>query len=340
MKITILILLSATICYASSDLSLTSLKVEVNPDGKAANAQIVFANSGPEDASAVGVRLTFLSDGKETVSQDFPLQPLAHDAQRSETLSMELTGPATVLRAEIYDSVQPDIRPSNNTLESKVRVPGGTTADLAITDGTVVSVQPVQDKSLIVRVHLINRGPETVTNTRATAELMLYQKTVTSAVRSPGRISAGEERDQQFSLAIPSNVPTSEGIVIVRWLHTDPDMQDPSISDNSYSLPVNLLPRQPDLVGGNIGVNAHGELAFSVRNRGNAPAAASTTVLYMNGAQVKRYQTPAIPAGGEKMHHYGGSKFPSGTQFTIVLDYNAEVPESSKENNRIQFIAK
>lgn len=341
MKILMLVLLLvATACYASSDLTLISLQVDVNPDGKSANVQFVFQNSGPEDANAVGVRLTILSNGKEQSSQDFPLQPLSHDSQRSESVKLELNGPASGLRAEIYDSAQADIRPSNNTLEKKIHVPGGASADLAITDGTVVSVQPVQDKNLIVRVHLINHGPEAVTNTQATAELMLYQKAVTSAVRSPGKFAAGEERDQQFSLAIPSNVPTGEGVVIVRWMNGDPEIQDSSLSDNSFSLPVNLLPRQPDLVGAIVGVNAHGELVFSVRNRGNAPAAASTTVLYVNGAQAKRYDTPAIPAGAEKVHRYGGTKIPTGTPIAIVLDFNAEVTESSEENNRIQFTAK
>ncbi|HSP06394.1 MAG TPA: CARDB domain-containing protein [Acidobacteriota bacterium] len=340
MRYCFLFLLCSTLCYASSDLELKDLKQQVSEDGKILDLQFILSNHGPDDASAIGLRLHFLGNHKELSYGEYELQPLAHDTERAGNLQAELPASVNGIRVEVYDAAQADVKPTNNVLEADLKMPGSNLADLEIQDGSIVSAQPVQDRNLILRIHVVNHGPAAITNSRAVAELMLFQKTVSSAERRPGRLAAGEERDVQFSIPIPADVPTTEGIVMIHWTLDDDAVQDASNGHNTYSIAVSLVARQPDLVLQDVRVNSRGELSFTVKNVGNAPAGETTTALYVNAALVKRYKTPALRPGAERQHQYGGTKIVPGTQITIVADFNADIAESSEANNRYQFVSK
>lgn len=340
MKYSVLLILISTFCYASSDLQLGDLKPQVSEDGTAIGLQFLVSNNGPDDASALGVRVYLYSNQTLLNTREYQIQPIVRQAERIESVRVDVPSRINRLRVEVYDTEQPDVRPSNNVAETSVQVPGASQADLEVNEGTVVTEQPVQGKNFIIRVHLVNHGPDDIVNSRATAELMVYRKTVTTLQKSAEKMASGEARDLQFLIPIPADLPSSEGLVVVRWLPADTSVEDPAPGNNTYSLAVNFVARQPDLIALNAKVDGRGELRFWVKNRGNAGAAASTTVLYLNGALAKRFNTPALSPGTQQMHQYGGTKIPSGTQITLVVDYNADVTESSEENNRLQFLAK
>lgn len=335
-----LLLLVSSLCYASADLELRDLKSQVSADGKTVTFQFGILNHGPDDAAAVGLRLSMFASRTLLSSGEFEMEPLAKDGERPGALQVDAIPGLTRVRAELYDSQVADTVPFNNIQEAAVQLPGGSVSDLEIQSGLIVSEQPVKDKNLIVRVHLVNHGPATAVNSRVAVQFMIFQKAVSILEKSPGKLQADEERDLQFSIPIPSDASSTEGVVVVRWLPAEDSTSDPAPGNNAYTLPVALVARQADLVPLYVQVNTRGELVFTIKNKGNTSAAATTTALYLNAALVKRFNTPELAAGGERRHQYGGTKILPGTQITIVADFNADVAESSEENNRFQFVSK
>src|SRR5262245_20437446 len=153
MKFALLFLLCCTVAYAAADLEIQDLKATVQQDGTA-ELEFRITNNGPDEAANPFIRV---------LATEQQLAPLAASESRTETLTLQDLQESRVV-VEAYDAQEPDTRPSNNTQEISVRLPGKDYTDLEILEAVVLNAQPIKEKNLVIRFRLRNRGPETSVN--------------------------------------------------------------------------------------------------------------------------------------------------------------------------------
>ncbi|HET6268359.1 MAG TPA: CARDB domain-containing protein, partial [Acidobacteriota bacterium] len=101
--------------YATADLELQSLQVQIDSQAHVLQIRVYLANHGPDNAPQPGCNVYLYSNQKLVLSQNFLLQSIAAQEVRTDSLKIELpAGTITTVKAEIYDSQQPDVQPSNN----------------------------------------------------------------------------------------------------------------------------------------------------------------------------------------------------------------------------------
>lgn len=329
----LIIILTAGTVFSSSDLELQ------NVQGQTADNTLTFTlqykNHGPAEAKDIGCRIQLYSEDGNVQTYDTPLEPLAAGSSSERDLSFELEI-AAVVRAqiEIYDAVEADISPVSNI---RIWAPGKR-ADLQITEAVIDTPQPVTGRSILLRLKIHNKGPVAIEKAKLTAELMIFRERALMIENMVRSLGPGEEKEMKITLALSrTKIQTEEGTIHLQATISDTGIEDSTPSNNFYLLPVLLTLRMPDLSVKNIQVSPLGVLSFSVANIGNAACGATTTLLYLNGALTRRYNTPSLSPSAEKRHQYGGTKVLPGTQVTIVSDFNADIQEVSEENNRFQF---
>ncbi|HSE39848.1 MAG TPA: CARDB domain-containing protein, partial [Acidobacteriota bacterium] len=188
------------------------------------------------------------------------------------------------------------------------------------------------------RVLVGNKGPLEVKSFVVRINLIQYQQPVASAEKKLGGLEPGDEKETKVVLRLPS-----EGIAVEQVLFEarceirDAVVEESDATNNVFSKPMLLSVRMPDLIVKDMRIDNRGNLAFWVVNRGTARCLPSVTALYVNGALVRRYNTPELAATKSRRHIYGATKIPAGTQVSVVADFNADRSESSEENNRLNF---
>jgi subtilase family serine protease len=196
----------------------------------------------------------------------------------------------------------------------------------------------MEGKTAEFRVLVRNRGPLESKTSVIKLNLVQFQQTITSAVKKLGLLVPGEEKEMKIVMRLPSEGISVEQVLFeARCENRDPSVEESDSTNNILSKPMLLSIRMPDLSVKDMRVDNRGNLAFWVMNRGTARSLPTITAFYVNGALVRRFNTPELAAGKSRRHVYGGMKVPAGTQVTVVADFNADLAESSKENNRLNF---
>lgn len=334
------VFLLPTLLFASSDLQLKSLRAVLPPGGTAIQLQLLIQNAGPDNAENVSCNIYLYSNQKLIVSQTMALSPEPAQKSKKEQLDIDMPSESVSrVKVEIYDSQQPDTQPSNNFSQVNITAADTKSADLEIVEAAIESVEPVKDANVQMKLRLRNNGPDLMLPTKITANLLLYGKQVGQAEKRIGKLAVGAELNMKLAVGIPQFVSSSDAYVQIQWV-VEGEVQDPNLDNNAYDLSVTLHKKMPDLLSKDVAVDARGTFGFTVENKGNAPADNSTTALYLNGALVWRYKTPALQPGGSRHFSYDIEKLESGTQVLVVIDFNADVEESSEENNRIPYTVK
>jgi len=326
----------SSLLFASADLEIKTLRGV--PEQNKFNLEFLIVNHGPASADHPGSNVYFYANERLVLSQTFALQPLAAGASRKESAVMDLPSePVTNVKVEVFDSQQPDTQPSTNFLQMNIRSPDLKKADLQIVD-----VKPAEDtgkqkvrSAWIVRLR--NNGPDRVPVTKLTAELEVFGEVIGQSEKRIDRLGAGEEVQARIPMPNAPVVPATNGDLIFRWNTTEVEDADPT--NQIYKMDVQLSIRMPDLVPVKAVIDKQGVLTFQVSNQGNARAQASVTALYINGALVQRYNTGEIAPRGSQPYKYNATKLDADTKVGIVVDFNAEVEESSEENNRADLPA-
>ncbi len=329
--------LFSTVVFAAADLELKSLAAI--PDAGLTGLQIKLdlVNNGPSNAEHAACNLYVYSGGRLLFTQNRSLAPVAASASRTDTIRVELPpGPVTSLKAEIYDSVEADIQPSNNVGQVNIKSADLKNADLQILE-VVVEAANQPGTRLAIRTRLRNNGPANVPASVLSVELSVFEKKVAANERKIGRLASGEDLEIIIPLPLTKAISSTIGNCLVKWNFTGPDFADPNPDDNSYLLTVPLTPKMPDLLPENLGIDKRGIFSFAISNKGNHRSGASVTALYINGALIQRFDTPELQPGGSKKYQYADAKILPDTQISVVSDFNADVEESSEENNKVIF---
>jgi len=330
------ILLICSLAAGSADLELRSLAAIPEAEITALQITLDLVNNGPQNADHAACNVYVYSGGRLLFTQNRSLSPLAASASRIETLRVELPpGPVTSLKAEIYDSVEADVQPSNNVAQVNIKAPNLKKADLQILEAAVGASE--QPGKLAIRIRLRNNGPDSVPASVLSVELSVFGNKVAASERKIGRLAAGEELENTVPLSLTKTISTTIGDCHVKWNFAGQDFSDPKIDDNSYLLTVPLTPKMPDLLPQGLLIDKRGNLAFSIVNKGNFRSGASVTAVYINGALIQRFNTPELQPGATKKYQYPGTKFSPDTQISIVSDFNADVEEASEVNNKVNF---
>jgi subtilase family serine protease len=324
--------------YASADLELQSLRVQIDSQAHVMQIRVYLANHGPDNAPQPGCNVYLYSNQKLVLSQNFLLQSIAAQETRTDSIKLDLpAGTISSVKAEIYDSQQPDVQPSNNVAQANLSALGVTTADVQILEASIKTNQPVEERVAIVKVRVHNNGPDLAINSNLKVSLVLFGNAVVWQEKRIQKIEPGSDSDMEMPVVMNKPISSSNGTFLIQITPDDTKTKDPDETNNSYTLPVQLVLRMPDLVIKDVGINAKGVLVFSVSNAGNAPADPSVTALFINGALIERYKTPQIRPKEKQTFRYDEDVIAPGTQVSIVADYNADVAESSEENNRTNF---
>ena len=332
-------LLFAGVLFAAADLEILSLTALPGDRSGPLAMHLMFQviNHGPDGASNIGCNIYVYANQRLLLSQNFPLRPLAANQKREETLQIALpSDSATAIKAEVYDSVEPDIQPSTNFLQTNIKPPDYRRADLMIEDSALETVQPLINQA-VIRLKLRNNGPDFLPYSKLTINLVVFDNVVATTDRRIPRMASSEEEEFKMQLSIQASYRSAEGRIDIIFASPDPDVLDPAPENNKVSIPVQLIPRLPDLVPQNILIDKNGVLSFGVVNRGNVRSPASVTALYINGALVQRYNMPELAPNSPQRIQYTGSKIPADSTVTVVCDFNADVEESSEENNRLTY---
>lgn len=331
----LLIVFTTGVAFGASDLELQNVQGQWNGSGNKLTFILHFKNHGPEGAKNIACRINLYSDDGNVQTYDAPLESLAAESSYEQELSItpEVSSIARA-QVEIYDAVEADISPVSNF---KIWLPGKR-ADLEIVEAVIDTPQPVTGKSIPLRLKIRNKGPVAIEKAKLMTELMIFRERILMMENMVRSVGSGEEKEIKTTLPLSrTKIQTEEGTINLKVSIADAGTEDANPGNDSYLLPVLLMLRMPDLSIKNIQVSPLGVLSFSVANSGNAPCEATTTLLYLNGALTRRYNTPSLHSGAEKRHQYGGTKVLPGTQVTIVADFNADIQEASEENNRFQF---
>ncbi len=319
---------SCHFAFGAADLEIKTIK---GIPGKEFNLEFAFVNHGPDPANNVGCNIYFYAAERLVSTQAFKLSGLLSGASRKEQLTIDFpsTGITTV-KVEVFDSQQPDVQPSTNFMQMNIKPP-----DLRKADLQIVKVESAEQKEkgknfLVVRLR--NNGPDKIGASKIEVTLEVYGQTLAQSERRIERMDAGAEFEARVQIPNPQIIPATNGSLILRW--SGSDIEDSDVANNLYKLDVPLTLRMPDLLAIKPNIDKQGVLTFSVNNKGNARAADSVTALYINGALVERYNTPDMAPRGLQQYRYNAKKLSSQDKVVIIVDFNADVQESSEENNR------
>jgi hypothetical protein len=338
----LLLFLLASIAHASADLELKSLQAFPDANTKAIQIKFIWTNRGPDSATQPGVNVYVYNNQRLVISETLALQPLAAAESREESIKVSYPSEVvTLVKAEIFDAQQPDLQPSTNSTQVNIRLPDLKKADLQILSATVEGEQPLKGKSAMIHLQVRNNGPELSRNSKLVAQLMLYGSAVGKNEKRLQRVGVGEDLDLKWPFPLPENIPATEGVLQVDWIHGNPDVQDPDTPNSSVKLPVGLVIRMPDLAPKDVALDKRGVLSFSIVNKGNAICRDTITAMYINGALIQRFNTRQLRGGeNQRLQYTAPAKIASGSQISVVADFNADVEEISEENNRLNYIVK
>jgi hypothetical protein len=332
--IILIVLLTSTSLFAAADLEIKTLRGTI--DQKKFNLEFTIVNHGPASADHPGANVYFYANERLVISQTLTLNPLATGASRKETMPFDFPDQTiTTVKVEIFDSQQPDTQPSTNFLQMNIKSPDLKKADLQILD-----VKPAEDtgkqrvRSAWI-VHLRNNGPDRVPASKLTAELEVFGEVLGQSERKIDRLGPGEEFQARIPMPNAPVVPATNGDLIFRWTSTE--TEDVDNSNQVFKLDIPLTLKMPDLIPIKLAIDKQGVLTFQIMNQGNARADDSVTALYINGALIQRYNTPELGPRATEAYKYNTTKLDADTKVVILCDFNAEVEESSEENNRAEL---
>lgn len=330
----ILLLFLPSVLFASADLEIKTLRGV--PEQNKFNLEFLIVNHGPASADHPGANVYFYANERLVVSQTFTLQPLVVGASRKESARMDLPVAAlTTVKVEVFDSQEPDTQPSTNFLQMNIKAPDLKKADLQILDVKPAETAGKEKLRSAWIVRLRNNGPDRSPPSVLTADLEVFSEVIGQSQKRIERLGAGEEVQARIPMPNAAVIPATNGDLVFRWITTGIEDTDPT--NQIYKIDVALTIRMPDLVPVKAVIDKQGVLTFQVSNQGNTRAGASVTALYLNGALVQRYNTPEIAPRGSQAYKYSGTKLDADTKVVILVDFNAEVEESSEENNRIDL---
>lgn len=335
----IAILFVPFIAQASADLELKQIIPSIEQG--VLQATISISNHGPASAEKLKCRLSLYS-GQQLVDMIIiALNPIAAEETRKEVLQWQITAPAAnVLVAELFDEIESDDHPANNSSKITLRFPGYSKADLQIVDVALPATDRLEGRTAEFNVTIRNNGPEDVRSSLLKINLTQFQKQVAYAERKLGRMDPSDEKQIKMVLRLPlENIPVEQALLEVRCDMNDSTVEESDSTNNVFTKPILISIRMPDLIPRSVKINSRGVLSFSIANIGTAVATPTITALYRNGSLVRRYNTPELGTGKERQHLYGGTKVEAGDQIAIVADFNADLEESSEENNRLNYTA-
>lgn len=343
MKFLILLLWMAfgSIAYAESDLELQSLKAV--PEEGSAEMEITLhvINRGPDVASHPGCNIYVYSYQKLVSSQAFLLKVMPVEAPRQEILRIQIANePITRIKAEIFDSTQPDTQPSTNFIQVNLKPPDFRNSDFEILEATIETPQPIVDRAIVLKVRLRNNGPDIAPYSKVTADLQVFGNSVGKVDKRVDRVATDETQEIKLAIPLAKSISGGEGTIHLEWLGSDMQMFDPEKGNDTRDLSVQLTRRMPDLIPKDIKLDKKGILTFSIVNKGNAPSEASTAALFLNGALIQRYPIPALQPHANFRIKEASVGIENAMLVTVVSDYNADVAEASEENNRVNFQSK
>ena len=316
--------------FAAADLEIQSLTGVMTHDGSQVQLVLRLTNHGPEPANHFGCNIYIYSNDRLLVSKSLNLPAIAAVESREENLGVQIPSPlATSVKAEIYDAQQPDLQPSTNTMRINLKPLDYKKVDLEI-------VEAAFEAPGMIRLRLRNNGPERIGGSRLVAELVVFGNTIAKTEKRIGRLVEGEETELKLPVPTAPMIPSTQGTIRLDWLPADPSFSDIQPENNTYELSAALILKMPDLFPKNITIDKRGALSFSVINGGKARAETSTTALYVNGALIQRYDTPELRPNGSQQYRYTAKVVPDA-KITVVTDFNADVEESSEENNRLNY---
>jgi hypothetical protein len=328
LRLLLLLLLFSSSAFAAADLEIKTLK---GLPGKEFNLEFVFMNHGPDTANNVGCNVYFYATERLILSQAFKLSSLASGTSRREQLKMEFPNePITTVKVEVFDSDQPDVQPSTNFMQMNIKPPDLRQADLQIVK--VESADLKEKGKNILLVKLRNNGPSKIGPSELNVSLEVFGQPLAQLNKRIERMEAGTEVETRVQIPTAPVIPATNGSIILRWTGTD--VEESEARNNVYKFDVPLALRMPDLQPLKAAIDKQGVLTFSVGNKGNARAEDSVTALYINGALVERYNTPDMAPRGLQQYRYNAKKLTSEDKVVVIVDFNAEVQESSEENNR------
>lgn len=334
-------LLVPFIAQATADLELQQITPSIDPSAGILRAAITFTNHGPVAVEKLKCRLTLYSGQQIVETIVIPLNPVAAEESRKEDLEWKITAPAAnVLVAELFDDTESDDHPSNNSSRLTLRFPGYNKADLQIADVVFPATDRLEGRTAEFNVTVRNNGPEDVRSSVLKINLTQFQKQVAYTERKLGRLDPAEEKQLKMVLRLPlENIPVEQVLLEVRFEMNDTTVEESDNTNNVFTKPILISIRMPDLTPRSVNINSRGNVLFSIANVGTAVAKPTITALYLNGSLVRRYNTPELGAGKERQHVYGGTKVEASDQIAIVADFNADLEESSEENNRLNYTA-
>lgn len=325
--------------FASADLELDSLQAQPDTDSHSLLLKLYMTNHGPADAMQLACNIYLYAEQKLVLSQTLSLNPLVNLDKRTDEIHVDLPA-ATVTRAkvEIFDSAEPDLQPSSNSAEVVLRSSDIANADLQIVQAEVKSAQPIADLSTVIHVRIRNNGPDVAPAIGMEISLLLFNAPILTQEKRIGRIEVGKDLDIDLPVNLNKPIPTTSGAFELKLVLDEDRVKDPVDYNNVFSVPVQLTIRMPDLIVEDLRVSERGNLAIFIRNAGKAPCDPSETALYLNGAVVQRYKTPAMRPNESQRFVYNASKLAEGTQVAVVADFNADIAESSEENNKMTLV--
>ncbi len=333
--------LLAVSVYAAADLELQQVAPSVDPSEGILRVQIAFSNHGSAASEKLRCRLSLYSGQQLVDSLLIPLNPISAGETRQENLEWKITAPAANdLVVELFDETEPDDHPANNSSRLLLRFPGYSKADLEIADVVLPVTERLEGKTAEINVLIRNKGSLEVRSSVLKINLSQFQKQVASAEKKIGRLQPAEEKQVKMILHLPNQGIALEQVLLeVRCDLNDATVEEIDMTNNVFSKPVLLSIRMPDLASRYVKVDGRGNLSFAIMNYGVAVAKPTVTALYINGSLVRRYNTPELRGGKERRHLYGGRKIEKGAQIAVVVDFNADLEESSEENNRWNYTA-
>lgn len=340
MFIGLFVVLAITVS-AASDLELQQVTPSLDPSEGILRVRIAFANHGSAATEKLRCRLSLYSGQQMVDALLIPLNPIGAGEARQENLEWKITAPAANgLVVELFDETEPDDHPANNSSRLELRFPGFSKADLEIADVVLPATERLEGKTAEFNVLIRNKGALEVRSSVLKINLSQFQKQVTSTEKKIGHLQPAEEKQVKMILRLPNEGIAVEQVLLeVRCELNDSTVEESDMTNNVFSKPILLSIRMPDLAPRYMRVDGRGNLAFAIMNYGVAVAKPTVTALYMNGSLVRRYNTPELRGGKERRHLYGGTKVETGAQITVVADFNADIEESSEENNRLNYTA-
>lgn len=324
---------------AAADLELESLQAQPDSDSHSLMLKLYMTNHGPADANHLACNIYLYAEQKLALSQTLSLNPLPNLGKRVDEIHVDLpAGAVTKGKVEIFDMEEPDLEPSTNSAEVALRNSEVATSDLQIVQADIKATQPITEMFTTIHVRLRNNGPDAAPGVGMQISLLLFNSPILTQEKRVGRIDSGKELDLDLLVSLNKPIPTNSGVFELKLMLDEDKVKDPVDYNNVLTLPVLLAVRMPDLVVEDVRVNERGNLALFVRNTGKAAADPSETALYIDGAVVQRFKTPPLKPEEFQRFMYNASRLAEGTQVVVVADFNADITESSEENNKKTYV--